>query len=86
MSFFPKLSILTQIAAPSTLVTATYMYSGASVIHAESSPRSDDNQVKNTSHTPWRVLYFAQPPKRWWEVVDEHSSVSIATDHFQFGI
>ncbi|KAG2181894.1 hypothetical protein INT44_008710 [Umbelopsis vinacea] len=84
MSFLPKFSILTQIAVPSVLVTVTYLQSGANVIHADSNTRSDAQQVKNT--TPWKMLYFAKPPKRWWEVVDEHSSVSIATDHFQFGI
>jgi hypothetical protein len=86
MSFLPKLSILTQIAASSAFVTVTYLHSGVNVIHADSNARSDAQQVKNTTQTPWKVLYFAQPPKRWWEVVDEHSSVSIATDHFQFGI
>ena len=84
MSFLPKLSLLTQIAVPSVLLTVTYLHSGVNVIHADSNTRSGAQQVKNT--TPWKVLYFAQPPKRWWEVVDEHSSVSIATDHFQFGI
>jgi hypothetical protein len=83
MSFLPKLSILTQITVPSVLLTVTYLHSGVNVIHADSQTRS---QVKDTTQTPWKVLYFAQPPKRWWEVVDEHSSVSIATDHFQFGI
>lgn len=86
MSFLPKFSILTQIAVPSVLLTVTYIHSGVNVIHADSNTRLGAQQLKSTTHTPWKVLYFAQPPKRWWEVVDEHSSVSIATDHFQFGI
>lgn len=86
MSILPKLSILTQIAVPSVLLTVTYLHSGVNVIHADSNTCSGAQQVKDTTKTSWKVLYFAQPPKRWWEVVDEHSSVSIATDHFQFGI
>lgn len=84
MPLLPRLSLFSQVTAFSALVTVSYL-TGIRVVHADAN-HSPHAQVKDLSHSPWNVLRFAQPPTRWWEVVDEHSSVSIATDHFQFGI
>jgi hypothetical protein len=84
MPLLLRFSIFSQIAASSALVTVSYL-SVPSVIHADAKLPLKPH-VKDEPHTQWNLLRFTEPPKRWWEVVDEHSSVSIATDHFQFGI
>ncbi|KAG2185101.1 hypothetical protein INT43_001014 [Umbelopsis isabellina] len=80
MAFIPKTISLSQLTACSAAVTATY-FSGLRVIHAETFQPANVSSVNYR----WSILPFAKPPSRWWEVGNGHSSVSIATDHFQFG-
>jgi hypothetical protein len=80
MPLIPKTISFSQLTAYSAAVTITY-FSGLRVIHAETIHPANASSVDYR----WSILPFAKPPSRWWEVIDEHSSVSIATDHFQFG-